>query len=536
MPAAQLPVQAGPSRATRRAPYRPPAPGVKRARALLLVLTLVGTGIMVALFCLSVVAWTPLAFLALFLVCVSGAWISGGAATALIGALLPQSEPLQPPSHWVPAQKTALLMTMCGEDSQSAAHYLTGLHASLLRAGLHENVRLVVLSDTSDPKRAAREDANFAAMIERGVLTYRRRAFNHRRKPGNIADWVQKSSAMFDHMLVLDADSRMSVARIKAMIWHMEQQPKLGLLQAGIALLPGRSRFGRHQRLSARLLSPNFLRGFTAWTGSTGNYWGHNAIIRLAAFRAALDLPVLRGQAPFGGEILSHDFVEAAWMRRAGWLIQVDGSLAGSCEDAPQTLQEFSKRDRRWCQGNMQHTRLLAEPGLHLLSRFHLLLGIVSYLAAPIWLMLLVLLTSGAVELSGAMPLFVVAGLLLAPKLCALPQRLAIARTPRRRWRFGGAFLTELATAAILAPIIMVRQTGAVLAVLLGRDCGWKNTSARRLALPFTLPPGMAELAVSIGLAGIALGSGTGLAFWLAPVIAPLFFAPLIIKYMDAAP
>lgn len=512
-----------------------PQPHFLGARLAQMVLTLAGTGLMVGLFAVSVVAWTPLAFLALALVCISAAWISGGAATALIGALLPVPRAVEPPSAWAPTRQTAILMTVCGEDSASVAAYLASLHAGLERTGMDESTQIAVLSDTSGAANIAQEEADLASLIGQGAISYRRRQINEGRKPGNIADWVRRSSAGISHMLVLDADSRMSLSRIRAMTWQMEQHPKLGLLQAGIALVPARSRFGRHQRLSARLLSPNFLRGFTAWTGSTGNYWGHNALIRLAAFQSALDLPVLKGRAPFGGEILSHDFIEAAWIRRAGWDVEVDPSFSGSAEDAPQTLQAFSRRDRRWCQGNLQHVRLLGAPGLHAVSRVHLLLGIISYLAAPIWLSLLFLLTSGAVSLTGAMPLLPVAVLLLMPKLCSLPQRLSKARTPHRRKLVCRAFVSELISSAVLAPIIMVRQTGAVIAVLLGQDCGWKRPSARRIdRIVQAVPVGVPEAGLSLVLCVLATLTGTGLALWLTPVIVPLLLAPLIVRFMDA--
>jgi membrane glycosyltransferase len=162
------------------------------------------------------------------------------------------------------------------------------------------------------------------------------------------------------------------------------------------------------------------VRGFAAWSGRSGNYWGHNALIRIESFRAASRLPVLSGPAPFGGPLLSHDFVEAAWIRRAGWQVELDPDHRGSAEDAPQTLEEFHRRDRRWCQGNLQHLRLLAEPGLHPLSRFHMISGVFSYLAAPVWLSLMIMGATGAVEVDGAAPLLLVALLLMIPKICGL--------------------------------------------------------------------------------------------------------------------
>ncbi len=493
-------------------------------------LTLAGTLLVVWAFSASISTWTPAAALTLALITISAGWISGGAATAIIGLLAQSSRSAAPPKNWTPARKTAILVTLCGEDSAPLANHLANLHAALADAQMTQTMHIAVLSDTSGPQRIALEEATLAPLIQAGTISYRRRRTNTGRKPGNLAAWVRACGDAFDHMLVLDADSRMSAWRIRAMIWRMEQDPKLGLLQAGIALIPGRSRFGHHQRLSSRLLSPNFLRGFSAWTGPTGNYWGHNALIHVAAFREALDLPVLSGSAPFGGELLSHDFVEAAMIRRAGWDVHVEPSFKGSAEDAPQTLGEFSRRDRRWCQGNLQHVGVVGEQGLRAGSRAHLVFGIISYVAAPIWLALLVVLASGAVQPSGALPLIAVLVLLLVPKLCALADHFGKARTFARRAVIARAFIAELAFSALLAPLTMVRQTGAVLAVLMGRDCGWKSDKTPK----FVLPKGLSEMAVGATLAVLAVVVGNGFSLWLVPVLLPLVLAPLVINFADA--
>ena len=106
----------------------------------------------------------------------------------------------------------------------------------------------------------------------------------------------------------------------------------------------------------------------------------------------------------------------------------------GSGEGVPQTLEEFHKRDRRWCQGNFQHLRLLGEPGLHPVSRWHMVSGVLSYLAAPIWLSLLVMGSTEAVAAPGLAPMVLVALLLLVPKICGL---IASFRRPMTAWRRG---------------------------------------------------------------------------------------------------
>lgn len=485
----------------------------------------------VGAFAHSLTQWTLLAVIALPLVLVNALWISGGAVTALLGLMQPRADSKNPPDDWSPAGQTAVLLTLCGEDPGPVADHVRQLAGDLDRQNLpQETARIFVLSDTGDVDAIEREARAFGDLIAGGRVTYRRRTQNTGRKPGNIADWLRAHGAAYDYMMVLDADSRMSARRVLEMIWQLETRPRTGLIQAGIALIPGRSGFGRHQRTSSRLLSSNFGKGFAAWSGRSGNYWGHNAIMRVAAFRAAAELPQLSGRAPLGGDLLSHDFVEAAWIRRAGWAVELDPDLAGSAEDAPQTLEAFHRRDRRWCQGNLQHLRLLAEPGLHPISRFHLMSGIFSYLAAPVWLILVGLISSGALSLTGALPLALVASVLLLPKFCALADGLRRAKTLQRRSVIVRAWIAELGLSSLLAPLIMVRQAASVGSVLLGIDCGWKTNRLRT----WRSPRGFVEAAVGLGFVALAIVMGNAAALWLAPVVLPLLSAPLLVRALDA--
>ena len=495
-----------------------------------LALTVLGAAALALVVGGAVAAWSPAAWLLLVLVALSALWVAGGAATAILGVAQPRPSPAAIADDWRPARATAVLVLLCGEPAGPLAGYLDSLRRRADALGLADSTTLFVLSDTSDPGRIAAEEAALAPLVAAGRARYRRRSDNRGRKPGNIADWLATDSAGFSYMLVLDADSRMSAGRIRALIHRMEKEPQLGLLQAGMTMVPGRSLLGRHQRLSGRLLSPNFGRGLAAWSGDAGNYWGHNAIVRIAAFRSAAALPVLSGRAPFGGPPLSHDFVEAAWIRRAGWTVALDPDTRGSAEDGPQTLAELHRRDRRWCQGNLQHIRLIAAPGLHPVSRLHLASGIASYLVAPVWLTLMVLITSDSVAIEGALPLLAVAALLLVPKLCALLHWTARARTAARRRRVLRASLGELVLSTLIAPLLMLRQSGAVLSVLLGRDCGWKRHRARR----HRAPPWLAEVTAGAGF--VTLGAATGPASstaWLLPAALPLLCAPFLQRWLD---
>ncbi|ETX27935.1 hypothetical protein RISW2_10725 [Roseivivax isoporae LMG 25204] len=511
---------------------RRPGADARPTRAPLLfvaALTFTLTALVAAGFAAVVTAWTFWSVLALALVTLTSAALSLGAATAVTGLVFPAREIARPRPGWQPRSRTAILLTLCGEDPRGPARTLMDLSRDLERAGMAAHTDIFVLSDTR-PDKAEAEETALAPLIGMGRITYRRRVDNTGRKPGNIGDWLDRWGSEFDYMLVLDSDSRMGAERIRGMVHRMERSPATGLLQAGMRLLPPETRFGHLQRNAQRLMGPTFLTGFSAWTGDAGNYWGHNALIRVRAFRDAVPLPRLSGPAPLGGDVLSHDFVEAAWMRRAGWRIEIDADTRASAEDGPQTLSEYHKRDRRWCQGNLQHARLIATPGLHPISRLHMAVGIMGYVAAPLWLATLLLLASGAVTMQAGWMLLAVATLLLTPKICGIARLMRQTRGLHARAIVLRAGLIETVLSSLLAPIVMVHHVVSVGEVLLGRDCGWKGPSRHGM----TLPAGAFEAAAGAAiLAAVAVMNPAALV-WVLPVALPLVLAPAIIRFMES--
>ncbi|MEM6382655.1 MAG: glucans biosynthesis glucosyltransferase MdoH [Pseudomonadota bacterium] len=501
-----------------------------RWRWAFLGLTVCLSGFVVGASALAIDHWNAASFIALVLIGLCAVWIAGGAATAVIGTLETNTKARSAPADWTPSTKTAVLVTLCGEDPKPVATYLAGLRSGLVAHDLAQSVAIFVLSDTQDRNCAAAEEVAFADLSASGQITYRRRVDNVDRKPGNIAEWIHAHGAAFDHMIVLDADSRMTAARINRLIWRLEANPRTGLIQAGMALVPAQTRFGHHQRNAVRLLAGNFGRGMAAWAGSSGNYWGHNAIIRLSAFRTAVPLPRLTGNAPLGGSILSHDFIEAAWIRRAGWMIELDHDVRGSAEDGPQTLESFHRRDRRWCQGNLQHLRLILTPGLHPISRLHLLGGILGYLASPLWLALVALIAFGWIPIAGVYPLFAVLMVLLIPHVCAAVTWARRAKNRRHRLIVARAWINQLFLSSVVAPLIMVRQAASVGSVLMGRDCGWKSGRQRTMHLP----DGVIEASIGLAILGLSLAIGPQVTIWLVPLLAPLLLAPIIIRLLNA--
>ena len=257
-------------------------------------------------------------------------------------------------------------------------------------SGLGHAFEWFFLSDTTDPEIFVAEEHAFLAMRKRlgqsCRLFYRHRPKNLNRKSGNIEEFVTRWGGRYAHMVVLDADSLMTGRTIIALAAAMEADPDAGIIQTLPLIVNRNTLFARLQQFAARIYGPVIAAGVSVWMGRDGNYWGHNAIIRTKAFAAHCGLPVLRGRPPLGGHILSHDFVEAALIRRAGYAVYMLPSVGGSYEECPPSLIDLSTRDRRWCQGNLQHSRVLFAKGLHPMSRQHFMTGIMAYVASPLWM------------------------------------------------------------------------------------------------------------------------------------------------------
>jgi membrane glycosyltransferase len=441
---------------------------------------------------LGVGGLTALEALTLILTMALFGWIGFGAITAVAGFVLAWRDPPQiTVTRSLAATlkgRTAILMPVYNEDAGRVMSAVQAMAEDLRRLRAEALFDFHVLSDTREDAIARDEAAGFVQLRLRlgrdiGVY-YRRRVQNTDRKAGNLAEWVGRFGAGYDYMLVLDADSVMSAEAIVGLALGMDLNPRLGLLQTAPMIVGAETPFARLQQFAGRLYGPLFARGQEWWSGAEGNYWGHNAIIRVRAFAESAGLPHLPGRKPFGGHILSHDFVEAALLRRAGWAVRTISLLEGSYEETPPTLLDMAARDRRWCQGNLQHIRILGAAGLHWVSRLHLARGVLSYLTPALWLMLLVcgvmvwpgqkLQGAAGAEVAGLFEASLM--LLFAPKLMGLA--LALSR-PRTRVGFGGTgrlvagVLAETALWALATPVLMVMQCVAVVEVLLGRDSGW---------------------------------------------------------------
>lgn len=422
------------------------------------------------------------------------------------------------------------------------------------RAGGHRYT-LFVLSDTCDDAIAAQEWRAYQALAASSPIPvhYRRRADNRDRKVGNLLDWITGWGAAHEAMLVLDADSLMSGAAIDRLARELAADPRTGLIQSCPQLIGADTLFARMQQFSNVAYGWLLAEGLAHWTRSEGNYWGHNAIIRTRAFASSAGLPHLRSLRGRSDLILSHDFVEASLLRRAGWRVRFLPRLSGSFEETPGTLIDYILRDNRWCRGNLQHLRLLATRGLHPVSRFHLFQGAASYLMSPAWFVLLIfwaLLGRDAetnviryfneanplfpnwppamTHIDSAVFLVVMYAMLLAPKIASAVIIAGHAKAVRLfggRRAFAAAVLLELMLSVAYAPIMMIQQTRAVLRSISGTGQGWRPQRRAARAYPLATLIKFHWIETLIGvllLAGLVAGL---VSWWLFPIMASLALA-----------
>jgi membrane glycosyltransferase len=455
------------------------------------------------------------------------------------------------------AARTALLMPTYNEQPARTMAGLQAMWESLREAGAGDAFDLFILSDTTDPQIWVAEEAGFLALRERteadASIFYRRRPRNVARKSGNIAEWVTRFGGAYAQFLILDADSLMTGDTLVRLAGAMEQHPDVGLIQTLPIITGAATLFARVQQFAGRVYGPLIAHGIAWWHGTEGNYWGHNAMIRTRAFAEQAGLPELAGRRPFGGPIMSHDFVEAALMRRGGWAVHMVPGVRGSYEEVPPTLTDLAVRDRRWCQGNLQHLAVLPTRGLLGVSRLHLLTGIGSYITAPLWLLFIltgILIAVQArfvppdyfpqgkslfpqwpvIDPVRAMWMFVATmALLLVPKLLGCVTIL-LRRTERRGFgvaRLIGGIVFETLVAGLIAPVVMLTQTIDVVAILLGRDSGWNAQRRDDGAVPARETRRLYRRHTVLGLllGGVAWAVSLSLALWMLPVVLGLALA-----------
>lgn len=449
--------------------------------------------------------------------------------------------------------RTALLMPTYNEDPERLLRGLQAIYESVVASGQGAQFDFFVLSDTNKKPLHVPEEEAFAKLRARlgepANLFYRRRTDNAERKAGNISDWVKRWGAAYPQFLILDADSLMSGRTIVQLAAAMERNPGVALVQSLPVIVNGHTVFARMQQFAGRVYGPVMAYGIAWWHGAESNYWGHNAVIRTAAFAEFAGLPELRGNKPFAGHILSHDFVEAALLRRGGWALHMAPGLSGSYEEGPPSLTDMLVRDRRWCQGNIQHGGVFTAKGLHWINRMHMGLGIVHYFTSPCWAMLMLVGLAIPLQRNGWSLQFdemsylhywlgnehgvflhvfeFTMTILLAPKLLGF---IASCTYSRLRKGFGGVFrgfvsmILETLCAALMAPVTMFVQSRGLASVLAGQDSGWEAQRRDDGSMPLSSLlrsyGGLSAFGLCAGI--VAYLESPELAAWMSPVIVGL--------------
>jgi membrane glycosyltransferase len=501
-------------------------------------------------------------------------WISVGFWTAAVGFwVLWKKAPrvsLTPAdgADGVLSARTAIVVPICNEEIGRVFAGVEASYLSLAATGHLERFDFYILSDTRDPEKQVAEETAWAdtcrAVGGFGRVFYRHRRNNIKRKSGNIADFLRRWGRNYDYMVVFDADSVMAGATLVQLVRLMERHPDAGIMQTVPTTAGRETLFARIQQFASRAYGPMLAAGLHFWQLGESYYWGHNAIIRLEPFMKHCGLSRLPGAPPLGGEILSHDFVEGALMGRAGWEVWIACDLDGSYEETPPTLLDELKRDRRWCQGNLQHLRLLFGDGIRLGHRAIMATGVMAYTSALFWAVFL-LLTAAEVagqwlsrpEYFSSRPslfplwpewhpelaltlLSTTAVLLFLPKLLSL---LLIAKG-RRAALFGSplrlvvSVLLEIVVSTLLAPVRMWFHSKFVLVTLMGRQISWG--SQRRDDGEIGWVDALRQHGVSTLVALVLLASmpwlNPALLWWVLPVAAALLVsAPLSVMLSRAS-
>jgi membrane glycosyltransferase len=453
---------------------------------------------------------------------------------------------------------TAIIFPIYNEDSVRVLEGLRATYESLERTGQLDRFDFFILSDSTNPNCWVEEEHRWCELVRDldalGKIYYRRRLFNEERKSGNVRDFLNTWGKRYRYFICCDADSVMRGETLVDLVKLMEAHPSTGLIQTVPALVNAESLFGRIQQFANRLYAPVFIAGLNYWALDFGNYWGHNAIIRTEPFMQFCDLPQLPGRKPFGGQILSHDFVEAALMLRENWEVWMAYDLEGSYEEAPQALIENAQRERRWCQGNLQHGLVLFAKGLRGVSRMHLILGIFGYVASPLWLAFLITFEwiycmqkySGLSEFtvesfnpylknwSGtehALLIFVICMVvIMLPKFLSL---IDLARDWPRRKEFGGLLnatggvIGETIFSTLHAPLLMLWHTRFVLTNLAGISVGWttQKRSADGTDWLYAIQRHWGHTLIGLGWGWFTWKLDPGLFWWFTPVLAGMVFS-----------
>ena len=499
----------------------------------------------------------PLQYVLLVLFSITFGWVGFSFCSVVAGLCAKPPRTPADPGH----ARVAIVMPVYHEDASLSLSLLSALADELAAEGMADRAEIFILSDSRNPDDFVAETLAVAQMRQTCPIPvwYRRRTDNSGRKAGNVAEFVRRWGGRYDQMVVLDADSVMSGRVIAEMSARMAADPDLALVQTIPVLVGGQTIYARVVQFASRVYGPAVGRGVAAWSGDNGNFWGHNAMIRLDAFASCCGLPDLPGKPPFGGTVMSHDFVEAALLRRAGWKVRLDWDLRASYEGCPPTLLDMAVRERRWAQGNLQHLGVIGAKGFTAISRVHFAIGVLSFVISPIWLAMIVVglaLTAHAIlvtpeyfpqtyQIFPSWPtfdptrmkwLFIAAGCLLL-----LPKVVAVLRARGRpleaasggMGRLSLSALFEFVLSTLIAPVAMLIQSRQIFDILRGRNSGWESQVRKGAMPPWDVVWSRHWVHVLWGIVITAVISylSPGQLIWLAPILLGLILSPLVSRF-----
>jgi membrane glycosyltransferase len=440
---------------------------------------------------------------------------------------------------------TAIIMPVFNEDVTRVFEGLRSIYLSLEQTGHSKNFDIFILSDSNQTSQWIEEETAWLELCRQlnafGRIFYRKRRKPINRKSGNVSDFCRRWGKRYRYMIVLDADSLMSGGLLTSMVRIMEKNPGIGILQTFPKQIGAETLLGRVMQFAQALYGLPFMDGLDYWQCGEANFWGHNAIIRLEPFIKYCALPPLPGKEPFGGHILSHDFVEAALMRKAGYAVRLLPTNRGSYEEGPPTLVDMLKRDRRWCQGNMQHFWLLFAKGWHPMSRINFAHGILSYASSLLWLLFLVFSTflaatpvalgSEQAMLAMRILLGLTGMLIFLPKFAILLDEIITGRLHKPLKGRLFTFISSMADTfvfTLMAPVLMVFHSQFVVYTVLGKGVRWV-TQRRKLdggvdwaEVFFNLWP---VTAMGVVWAVIAWMVSHNFLLWISPILFALLLA-----------
>lgn len=494
-------------------------------------------------------------------------WVSAGFWTALMGFLqlligrdkysitasTTGNEPLNP------ANRTALIMPICNEDVERVFAGLRATYESVKATGDLDQFDIYVLSDSYDPDICVAEQKAWMEVCRdvegHGRIFYRRRRRRVKRKSGNIDDWCRRWGGEYAYMVILDADSVMSGECLTGLARLMDANPNAGIIQSAPKASGMDTLYARCQQFATRVYGPLFTAGLHYWQLGESHYWGHNAIIRVKPFIEHCALAPLPGEGSFAGSILSHDFVEAALMRRAGWGVWIAYDLPGSYEELPPNLLDELKRDRRWCHGNLMNFRLFLVKGMHPVHRAVFLTGVMSYLSAPLWFMFLALSTALQVVHTLMEPQYFLQPRQLFPVwpqwrpelaialfsttmvLLFLPKLLSVVLIwAKGAKQYGGALrllasmLLEMLFSVLLAPVRMLFHTVFVVSAFLGWEVVWNSPQRDDDDTPWSesIRRHGSQMLLGLVWAGGMAWLDLRFLWWLAPIVFSLILSPIV--------